>query len=623
MNGFPAADFGLLDMERYFRFRGVRRLDYCSSQGCPFECAFCADPQVYKQRWSGLRADAGGLRDQGRTPAATGCSEVFFNDDNFFTDLRRTEAISRGLHRSGRARALVRHRPRRPPVPPDRRAAPPDPGQRLLQGERGRGEREPGRSCEADQEGHARRGGAGDRRRSSTGPGSGRASRSSPASRRSRRRAWRRRIARRRPCARSTASSRRPSTSTRPTPAPRWPRACRRSASRRPRTLEEWEKVDLDHSIGPWISEPVRRIGAALQLLPAARRTRSRAGGSASALLHCVARGRAKTDFYGFDFERRAVDLLEAAAHRPQPPAAADRGRLMIVLYNPQSCVEGRRRLPLPLLAIGSQLRDERLRDRGRQRAGRPGAGDARWSALRGGARAAGAGRDRHARQPAPPRGPAHALAARARAGPAGRLGRLLPEPAHGRGAALRHGGRGRARPGRADVRRVAATRWRAGATSTASPGSRGRTAARSATTPTVPSPRSTASRRSRTTSSPTWRSTSSGRISASARCATSRAAAARSRATSVRSPRSTSGAGWPRSPTALARWSSASCASTASTRWSSSTRNFMAGRGARAGHRRPPAPAGPALVVPGPHRHHELVLRRHVARAAARAACT
>ena len=30
----------------------------------------------------------------------------------------------------------------------------------------------------------------------------------------------------------------------------------------------------------------------------------------------------------------------------------------MIVLYNPRSCVEGRRRLPLPLLALGSQLRD-------------------------------------------------------------------------------------------------------------------------------------------------------------------------------------------------------------------------------------------------------------------------
>ena len=31
----------------------------------------------------------------------------------------------------------------------------------------------------------------------------------------------------------------------------------------------------------------------------------------------------------------------------------------MIVLYNPQSCVEGRRRLPLPLLALGSRLPDD------------------------------------------------------------------------------------------------------------------------------------------------------------------------------------------------------------------------------------------------------------------------
>jgi anaerobic magnesium-protoporphyrin IX monomethyl ester cyclase len=31
----------------------------------------------------------------------------------------------------------------------------------------------------------------------------------------------------------------------------------------------------------------------------------------------------------------------------------------VIVLYNPQSCIEGRRRLPLPLLALGSQLPDD------------------------------------------------------------------------------------------------------------------------------------------------------------------------------------------------------------------------------------------------------------------------
>jgi anaerobic magnesium-protoporphyrin IX monomethyl ester cyclase len=31
----------------------------------------------------------------------------------------------------------------------------------------------------------------------------------------------------------------------------------------------------------------------------------------------------------------------------------------VLVLYNPQSCIEGRRRLPLPLLALGAQLRDD------------------------------------------------------------------------------------------------------------------------------------------------------------------------------------------------------------------------------------------------------------------------
>src|SRR6185436_7376562 len=50
---------------------------------------------------------------------------------------------------------------------------------------------------------------------------------------------------------------------------------------------------------------------------------------------------------------------LEEVAQRNGPAAAADRGRLMIALYNPQSCIEGRRRLPLPLLALGSQLADD------------------------------------------------------------------------------------------------------------------------------------------------------------------------------------------------------------------------------------------------------------------------
>jgi anaerobic magnesium-protoporphyrin IX monomethyl ester cyclase len=96
VNTFPPARFDLLDLPRYFRFRGRRRLDYCSSQGCPFVCSFCADPKVYGQRWSGLRAErvVAELEEHAHRYAL---DEVFFNDDNFFTDLRRTEAIARGL----------------------------------------------------------------------------------------------------------------------------------------------------------------------------------------------------------------------------------------------------------------------------------------------------------------------------------------------------------------------------------------------------------------------------------------------------------------------------------------------------------------------------------------------
>lgn len=96
VNSFPRVDYSLINLEAYFSIRGTRRLDYCSSQGCAFECSFCADPMVYKQRWSGLSADR--VVDEVAEHAERyRLKEVFFNDDNFFTDLKRTEAIARGL----------------------------------------------------------------------------------------------------------------------------------------------------------------------------------------------------------------------------------------------------------------------------------------------------------------------------------------------------------------------------------------------------------------------------------------------------------------------------------------------------------------------------------------------
>ena len=54
----------LLPVERYYGLKGKRQLDYISSHGCAFRCAFCADPFVYGRNWVGLDAGAHGRRDR-------------------------------------------------------------------------------------------------------------------------------------------------------------------------------------------------------------------------------------------------------------------------------------------------------------------------------------------------------------------------------------------------------------------------------------------------------------------------------------------------------------------------------------------------------------------------------
>ena len=51
---FRAHDYGLIPVERYFDLKGKRQLDFISSQGCNFRCAFCSDPFVYGRKWVGL-----------------------------------------------------------------------------------------------------------------------------------------------------------------------------------------------------------------------------------------------------------------------------------------------------------------------------------------------------------------------------------------------------------------------------------------------------------------------------------------------------------------------------------------------------------------------------------------
>jgi radical SAM superfamily enzyme YgiQ (UPF0313 family) len=97
---FRAHDYGLIPVERYFGLKGKRQLDYISSQGCAFRCAFCSDPFVYGRKWVGLEPTRMALRlkelwDRYRF------DDVNFQDETFFTRARRVHAFADRLVESG------------------------------------------------------------------------------------------------------------------------------------------------------------------------------------------------------------------------------------------------------------------------------------------------------------------------------------------------------------------------------------------------------------------------------------------------------------------------------------------------------------------------------------------
>jgi radical SAM superfamily enzyme YgiQ (UPF0313 family) len=97
---FRAHDYGLIPVERYFSLKGKRQLDYISSQGCAFRCAFCSDPFVYGRKWVGLEPTRMALRlkelwDRYRF------TDVNFQDETFFTRARRVQALADHIIEAG------------------------------------------------------------------------------------------------------------------------------------------------------------------------------------------------------------------------------------------------------------------------------------------------------------------------------------------------------------------------------------------------------------------------------------------------------------------------------------------------------------------------------------------
>jgi anaerobic magnesium-protoporphyrin IX monomethyl ester cyclase len=93
LNAFPAHDYSLIAVEKYFALKGSRQIDYISSQGCRFRCAFCADPAVFARGWTGLAPDrvAGEVAFLHQQYAI---SDLAFQDETFFTNASRVDAIA-------------------------------------------------------------------------------------------------------------------------------------------------------------------------------------------------------------------------------------------------------------------------------------------------------------------------------------------------------------------------------------------------------------------------------------------------------------------------------------------------------------------------------------------------
>ncbi|HEX5692512.1 MAG TPA: radical SAM protein [Roseiflexaceae bacterium] len=93
VNTFRTHDYTLLPVERYYALKGKRQLDYISSQGCNFRCAFCADPFVYKRKWVGFEPERVGEEVETLWQRYR-FDDLSFQDETFFTRAERVEAIA-------------------------------------------------------------------------------------------------------------------------------------------------------------------------------------------------------------------------------------------------------------------------------------------------------------------------------------------------------------------------------------------------------------------------------------------------------------------------------------------------------------------------------------------------
>lgn len=121
LNNFPPLPYHLLDKSKVARNVveiSRRTVDYFTTQGCPHRCGFCADPIVYKRRWSALKPERV-IEDLKMLVKEYNAEGIVLTDTNFFVDQKRVKEICRGVIKedlkikigsvNGRTEALLRY----------------------------------------------------------------------------------------------------------------------------------------------------------------------------------------------------------------------------------------------------------------------------------------------------------------------------------------------------------------------------------------------------------------------------------------------------------------------------------------------------------------------------------
>jgi anaerobic magnesium-protoporphyrin IX monomethyl ester cyclase len=93
LSTFRRPDYSLMPVERYYALKGKRQLDYITSQGCFFRCAFCADPFVYGRKWKATPPEMVGEEIEAawkRWPF----EDVNFQDETFFTYAEHVDGVA-------------------------------------------------------------------------------------------------------------------------------------------------------------------------------------------------------------------------------------------------------------------------------------------------------------------------------------------------------------------------------------------------------------------------------------------------------------------------------------------------------------------------------------------------